>query len=646
MNTVTDPFNSTTPGEYFPIGIERLFPSPTQPRKRFDEAKLKDLAESIKMQGVLQPILVRKAAPPAKKLETTWPFPSPKIDKPAQPADEIQHFEIVAGERRFRAAKLAGLADMPCFVRNLTDQQVLHAQVIENLQRDDLHPLEEAEGYERLMKEQDETGKPYSAESIGAEVGKSKAYVYGRLKLLALVPEARQAFYDGELDASTALLIARIPVAKLQTQAVKNITVKAMYGTSSHREGDTLMSYRTARDHIQREYMTDLAQAPFQIKDAKLIAKAGACTDCTKRTGNQPELFDDVKSKDVCTDTVCFAMKKTAHILAIQKEAEAKGCAVITGKEAKKLIPNPHWGSHPSPSSDSGYARLDSICPHDPERRTWEEVLGKKAFAPAKDTGKPAVQKILIEDTHRNELIPTISVEQAIKALRDMGIEVKPTHTAGSAPSVKAQADQKDKIEQANTFRRRLFDTLHQQIEADISGPKAFVAPGLYRILAERAFEQAGYDECEHLARLYMPDTTIEDQDDLIGAFQQHISNLTTQQHFLMMVDLVMLDEIKAGHYNYQTAPQMMTDIAQAVGIDAKAIEKEVDTEAKAAKKAASSAVKKTEAKKVPTPTQAAQAPDSGATEKTKAAAAWPFPEPSYTKETPGKAKRKAAAAA
>ena len=630
MNTATDPFNSTTPDEYFPIAIERLFPSPTQPRKRFDEAKLKDLAESIKMQGVLQPILVRKAVPPTAKPVTSWPFPSPKIEKPAQPADEIQRFEIVAGERRFRAAKLAGLTDMPCFVRNLTDQQVLHAQVIENLQRDDLHPIEEAEGYERLMKEQDETGKPYTAESIGVEVGKSKAYVYGRLKLLALVPEARQAFYDDELDASTALLIARIPVAKLQTQAVKDITAKAVYGTSSHREGDTLMSYRTARDHIQREYMTDLAQAPFQIKDAKLSEKAGACTDCTKRTGNQPELFDDVKSKDVCTDTVCFAMKKTAHILAIQKEAEAKGCAVITGKAAKKLMPNPHWGSHPSPSPDSGYARLDSICPHDPEHRTWEEVLGKKAFAPAKDTGKPAVQKTLIEDTHRNELIPTIWLSSAIKALRDMGIEVKPAHTSSSAPSVKAQADQKDKIEQANTFRRRLFDTLHQQIEVDISGPKAFVAPGLYRILAERAFEQAGYDECEHLAKLYMPGTTIEDQDDLIGAFQQHIPNLTTQQHFLMMVDLMMLDEIKAGHYNYQSAPQMMTSIAQEVGIDAKAIEKEVDTEAKAAKKAASSAVKKTEAKKVPTPTKAAKAPDSGATEKTEAAAAWPFPEPSY----------------
>ena len=89
MNTATDPFNSTTPDEYFPIAIERLFPSPTQPRKRFDEAKLKDLAESIKMQGVLQPILVRKAVPPTAKPVTSWPFPSPKIEKPAQPADEI-----------------------------------------------------------------------------------------------------------------------------------------------------------------------------------------------------------------------------------------------------------------------------------------------------------------------------------------------------------------------------------------------------------------------------------------------------------------------------------------------------------------------------------------------------------------------------
>lgn len=366
------------------LHISNLFPSPTNPRKRFDEAKLRELAKSVKTIGIAQPLLVRA------RLE---PF-------------DAGTFEIVAGERRFRAAKLADLAEVPCFIRELTDHQVLHIQLIENLQRDDLHPIEEAEGYERLMQETDPDGNPYTADTIAAEIGKSRSYVFQRRKLLALCPDAREAFYDGKLDASTALLIARIPVAKLQIQAVKDITAKAMYGTSSHREGDTLMSYRTARDHIQRKYMTDLAQAPFQIKDAKLIEKAGACTDCTKRTGNQPELFDDVKSKDVCTDTVCFAMKKTAHILAIQKEAEAKGCAVITGKEAKKLIPNPHWGSHPSPSSDSGYARLDSICPHDPGHRTWEEVLGKKAFAPAKDTGKPAVQKTLIEDTHRNELIP------------------------------------------------------------------------------------------------------------------------------------------------------------------------------------------------------------------------------------------------
>src|SRR5689334_19780351 len=165
------------------IALAAITASKTNPRKRFDQAALDELADSIKRHDVLQPILLRPNGGP-------------------------DTYELVAGERRFRAAKAAGLVDIPATVRVLSDAEVLEIQVVENLQRSDLHELEEAEGYEQLLKCSHPNGERYTVDEIAAKVGKSRSYVFARLKLCALCPEARKAFYAGELDASRALLIA------------------------------------------------------------------------------------------------------------------------------------------------------------------------------------------------------------------------------------------------------------------------------------------------------------------------------------------------------------------------------------------------------------------------------------------------------
>ena len=157
------------------------------------------MTESVKKHGVLQPPLVR---------------PSP---------DGGGQFELVAGERRWRAAQAAGLVEMMTICRPLSDREALEIQVIENLQRADLHPLEEAEGYERLLTEHE-----YTAATIADKVGKSATYVYARLKLCALTSANRKLFYDCKLNPSTALLLARIPVPELQDEAGKEIT-KSQY---------------------------------------------------------------------------------------------------------------------------------------------------------------------------------------------------------------------------------------------------------------------------------------------------------------------------------------------------------------------------------------------------------------------------------
>lgn len=160
------------------ITLDRIHPSKTNPRRNFDAAALKELTASVQQNGVLQPVLVR---------------PNGK------------GYELVAGERRYRAAKAAGLAELPAMVRELTDQEALEIQVIENLQRDDLHPLEEAEGYERLLKV-----PGYDVAKIAARIDRSEKYVYDRIKLLQLIEPIRKVFLHDEITAGHAILLARL----------------------------------------------------------------------------------------------------------------------------------------------------------------------------------------------------------------------------------------------------------------------------------------------------------------------------------------------------------------------------------------------------------------------------------------------------
>jgi ParB/RepB/Spo0J family partition protein len=592
-----------------------LHPSPTNPRKRrgLDAASLGDLAKSISSVGIAQPILVR-------------------------PSLESGQYEIVAGERRWRAAEIAGLDQVPCISRQLTDLEVLTIQLIENKQREDLDELEEAEGFEKLMKETDAAGNPHTAEKIADIMGVSRGTIYARLKLLELCQEGREAFYAGELDASTALLIARIPVKKLQIEALAEVTRKMNYSTGNHVEGDKAMSYRKAKEILQDRYMLDLAEAPFDIKNDELLPKAGSCTNCTKRTGNQPELFDDVTSKDVCTDPVCHALKKTAHVLAIQKAAEEKGNQVILAKDSKKILPN-HWEKPKEQLEKHGYATLDTLVPGDSEGRTYAKLLKeKKLLQPTGDKAAP-LAKTLIENPHKpGSMIETVSIEAATKALREAGFEITPVQKAKQDSGNDAWKKQQEKARAENNqkefARKRLFETLHQQIDANLNNPNPVMPDGLYCVLAKQFFSDAieygDSDGAELIAKMYMPD--LPEEVDLLCAFQEEIPKLTTQKHVLLLLDLAMVVEL--GSHSIK---DNLYTIAQEIGIDADTVEKEALAEAKAADKAAAAAAKKAEkdkeaAKKDAKPKgkKAADVPEPvfGTDKKVRPAATWPFPTP------------------
>jgi ParB family transcriptional regulator, chromosome partitioning protein len=160
------------------IPIELIGRNTAQPRQSFDDAQLEELASSIREQGVLQPILLRP--------------------RPGAPGE----YEIVAGERRWRAAQLAGLKAIPALVRDLDDKTTLEIALIENLQRADLNPMEEARGYQRLVADNDMTH-----EAVGRAVGKSRPYVANMLRLNALPQSVTRMVERGELSVGHARTI-------------------------------------------------------------------------------------------------------------------------------------------------------------------------------------------------------------------------------------------------------------------------------------------------------------------------------------------------------------------------------------------------------------------------------------------------------
>lgn len=329
------------------LAIDDIEESPTNPRRRFHA--MEELADSIRNHGLLQPVIVRP-----------HPSPNPK-DFP---------YELVVGARRLRASKAAGLTAIPGVVSELSDHEVLELQVIENEQREDVHPVEQAEGYQQLHER-----FGYSIPEIAAKVSKSESTIRSRLKLLELAPKLREACYDGELSASVGLLLARIPDEKLQAKAWKQVQGR---------------SYRSAREYVEREIMRDLKHAPWKLDDAELVPDAGPCTTCPKRSGNQAALFGVTDEPEKhCLDGACFAKKEKATIRAAKRDGRKmiipkgyerpKGLQSLQDRDYRDTKSRSHkqlCGKHLDPQ--------DIVLVKDRWSGAWEEWAPEPAIAAAK----------------------------------------------------------------------------------------------------------------------------------------------------------------------------------------------------------------------------------------------------------------------
>lgn len=537
------------------IHVEQIVPSLTNPRKHFDQAKLAELAESIKASGVHTPVLVRPL--PSHRLEDTATLkPRPT-------------YELVTGERRLRASTMAGAKTIPAMIRVLDDNQVREIQIVENLQRDDLTALEEAEGYEELMRA---TGM--RAEEVGAKIGKSRSYVYGRLKLVNLCQEGRAAMREGWLPPSHALLIARMPSSKLQIDALGNMRDYA----------GTLIPYRQAADLVQRQYMLSLSRAVFKITDATLVPAAGSCRECPKRTGADPDLFADVKAADTCTDPDCYHGKEQAHQARARQQAEERGLDVIDGREARALVPH-SWNTRVE-----GHLRLDAK-EDSPTGEPLRKLLGKVME-------ERGVTEVLVANPHKaGELIACLPIATATELLQAASAENKKAAAAAEAVAEQAQQQAKRDAELAKieakaqyekAWRWQMLETTWEQIKQATHEPW----DELLRHIAMGFANSLNVDDCKRLCKLLELGKVAPK-----AGLVQWVKDIPDAHMALQL--LVMFRDVSWNSYYEEHSPEAEHNkglklVASQYDVTPEAMQSEVKKVVRAAAKAAKAAAKAT----------------------------------------------------
>ena len=382
------------------IPFYQLIPSKTNPRKFSDAKADADLAASIKEKGVLEPLIVRPAS---------GDFALER--QPGEPVKPVARYEVVVGFRRYKAAQKAGLDDVPCLVREMTDEEAREIQIIENLQRADVSAIEEAHGLQALLEqgaprdemkdnkpavenanldrpvedlalgvrayncvknaqistirelvqksasdllrtrymgprslhdvevclatlglrlkgEGDEEEKTFTKppqmsriNAVARKIGKSASYVYQRLKLCELIPEAQKAMEEGRLPAGHAVQIARMP------ESGQGIALEQCFPKHIEDKSCPAVSVRELARRLVDFAFVDLRQATFDRNDPDLVEAAGACPACPKLSQNSPSLKD--LKPDTCTDKACFTLKAKTHVAKVVTDSRQTAEPVI-----------------------------------------------------------------------------------------------------------------------------------------------------------------------------------------------------------------------------------------------------------------------------------------------------------------------------
>lgn len=470
----------------------------------FDPEKLQQLADSIKDLGVQQPIIIRTITN----------------------KNGNSKYELVAGERRWRACKIAGLQTVPCIIRTLTEVEVIKIQTVENLQRVDVHPLDEAEGFSRLIEKAD-----YTVEQIAQELGKSISYIYQRLKLLTLIEPARKLFVDNEITAGHAILIARLAPAQQQI-----VLDKLLF--KNYLNDDKICSVRALNNEIQERILLSLSRVSWKLNDPEILPTAGSCKECSKQTGSNPHLFADLfadvckQGKQIyCTDRLCFQEKAAAIVNRRKEELISKNETFL------KVI--------------QGYSYEESKEKNVLSSYEWREC--KK-----KDEG---AQRVLI-----------VAGETPGRLTYGKQIHSSYNYNTEKTPEEKEQEKkEKMKRKKAMLIRQEIYDQTVNKL-ADKKIEK--LPSGVLKIVVKKAWTRVWNEFQKRLAK--QEEWDIEKNSHIQDIGLKHIEELNDTKLILFLVKITLIEELSISQWEEIKDSVLLNEVANLCDIDVKLIKKQI----------------------------------------------------------------------
>lgn len=524
---------ATTDTAIIELPLDQLHDSPTNPRQEYSEEYLQELGRNIREVGrVLQPLLVRPRVP--------------ALFAGHDDPNAIAGYEIVFGHRRRRGAEYAGLATAPCMVRAMTDEEVLIAQLSENLQRKDVHPIEEARGFRALL-----NTSQLTADDLAEKFGKSRSYIYSRLKLLDAVPEVLNACVAGKVGVEVTLLIARLQHPKLQQKALSLIKGKYI----SLEDGGK-QSFRSIQAMLNEKFTTSLKSAPFDIEDEGLLLSAGHCMRCPKRSGNAPEFEDVTTGKkehsyssqnygaDVCTDIDCFAAKKAADLKRKADALRTKGTEVIDGNRARNVI------------DARGQVKGAYISLADTKAQ-----LAAARTAAQRDPKIVPPQVVTIQDPRSGKTVQAVKVSELAAA----GVEVKPADQrqadSWEAREARRRAEQAKKEESARQAANLNLELLRQVRLAMAQVPRdAFDLT----LAVQAALAGVGHHDKQMLATLWGCER-FTDLEARVGGYS--VADLTQ-----LMMDCALVDNACPTPWSLDDKPERLMAAVKHYGVSLSAV--------------------------------------------------------------------------
>ena len=245
------------------VSISMVEPNKSQPRKKFDEDALEELSESIRQYGILQPLLV---------------------------SDKTDYYEIIAGERRWRAAKMAGLKEVPVIIKEFSDMETVEISLIENIQREDLNPIEEAMAYKRLMND-----FSLKQDEIAEKVSKSRTAVTNSMRLLKLTPKVQQMLIDEMISAGHARALLALPAGELQDNTATRVFDEKL----SVRETEKIVKKISENKGNGKQRKVDLTEeALYEHLEEKMKSVLGTKVAIRRRKDNKGKIEIEYYSRD------------------------------------------------------------------------------------------------------------------------------------------------------------------------------------------------------------------------------------------------------------------------------------------------------------------------------------------------------------